>query len=90
MGRFHGGAVVWLGGVGGVAGLAELIVLGFVEVLVLVLEFAQGDAQLVDVVGLLLLHVLLDDLLDLLLVLLLLSSVDLIDDQLLQLSGDAI
>lgn len=89
VGRFHGRAVAALGGLGRVAGVPELFLLGLVEVLILVLKFAQGDAQLVEVVGLLLLHVLLDDLLDLLLVLLLLPAVDLIDDQLLELGCDA-
>lgn len=70
--------------------MSELILFGFVEILILVLEFAQRDAQLVDVVCLLLLHVLLDDLFDLLLVFLLLPAVDLIDDQLLEFGGDAV
>lgn len=67
----------------------ELIFFGFVEILILVLEFAQRDAQFVDVVGLLLLHFLLDDLFDLLLVFFLLPAVYLIDDQLLQFGCDA-
>jgi hypothetical protein len=70
--------------------LPQLLLLRLRQVLVLVLQLLQRDAQSVDVVHLLLLTLLLNDLLDLRLLLLLLRTplVDLVHDQLVQLVGN--
>lgn len=81
--------LVGLGRLGPVARVPQLLLLEFVQVLVLVLQLAQRNTQLVHVLRLLFLPLLLDYLLDLLLLFLLLPPVYFVNDDLLQLSSNA-